>query len=85
MAAYDRRMAMIRNGDTLAPETSTKEEKDEWDRKQLTYNFEQDERAHLAKIRVSQFPAHRVLRDGSEMRCGRRLTNRHRMSLCRQN
>jgi ribosomal protein S6 len=53
MAAYERRMAMIRNGDTLAPETSTKEEKDEWDRKQLTYNFEQDERAHLARIRVS--------------------------------
>ena len=54
MAAYDRRMALIRNGDTLAPETSTREEKDEWDKKQLTYNFEQDQKAHLAKIRVSK-------------------------------
>jgi hypothetical protein len=53
MAAYDRRMAMIRNGETLAPETSTKEEKDEWDKKMLTYNFEMDEQAHLARIRVS--------------------------------
>ena len=44
---------MIRNGDTLAPETSTKEEKDEWDKKMLTYNFEMDEQAHLARIRVS--------------------------------